>query len=214
MSESSMYGIKKDFNGECIEEFGNSWLFSPIIWDVLLDKYMRSTIQTPYGYKKNMVTSGNELFRPLNKIINNCSDFSDRICWEMSHQQIFHVKDKEEIANAIRDFITSNCKYDKSDEDNLSQLQREHIIERFNEIASAIESIDLSEYEYFVFKNTSCDDNVEWWFSEYVESEGDYKKRAISEINELIAEFVVIKDKNIEFVSNLKFFNKDNKLNQ
>ena len=51
--------------------------------------------------------------------------------------------------------------YGKSVEDNISILQREHIIERFTSIANDILSINKDEFPYFVFKNTSADNNVE-----------------------------------------------------
>lgn len=52
MSYSSIYLIDDSFNGSVEFEYRNSWWFSPIIWDVLLDKYMRKEIQTPFGYKR------------------------------------------------------------------------------------------------------------------------------------------------------------------
>ena len=44
MSYSSLVGITPDYHGEEKEIFRNSWLFSPIIWDVLAEKYI------PYKY--------------------------------------------------------------------------------------------------------------------------------------------------------------------
>lgn len=40
MSHSSLYGIKKDYTGEEIYKYRNSWWFSPIIWTVLSDKVL------------------------------------------------------------------------------------------------------------------------------------------------------------------------------
>lgn len=45
MSSSSIYGIRKDYTGEEILEYKNSWYFSPIIWSVLPDKYIHDYIQ-------------------------------------------------------------------------------------------------------------------------------------------------------------------------
>lgn len=205
MSYSSLYGIKSDYTGEILYEYKNSWLFSPIIWGVLPDKYIPLEIQTPYGYKKGIIgSSGNEVWSKTNDKINHCEDTADRICWEMSNQQIFFTKDKKYISENIKKFVEQNKSYDKSEEDNLSPLEREHIIERFNEISDNILSIDEIEYPYFVFKNTSVDDGVERWFNDYENDE--YGTKSIKDWDEFLAEFVVINDGKIEeFISNLDY---------
>lgn len=205
MSYSSLYGIKSDYTCEILYEYKNSWLFSPIIWGVLPDKYIPLEIQTPYGYKKGIIgPSGNEVWSKTNDKINHCEDTADRICWEMSNQQIFFTKDKKYISENIKKFVEQNKSYDKSEEDNLSPLEREHIIERFNEISDNILSIDEIEYPYFVFKNTSVDDGVERWFNDYENDE--YGTKSIKDWDEFLAEFVVINDGKIaEFISNLDY---------
>lgn len=208
MSCSSLYGIKNDYTGEEIREYGNSWLFSPIVISILPDKYLPEAIETPYGFKKSIISGmdGGRLWSHTNEKINNCNNTSDRICWEMSNQQIFFTKDKQCIADSIKQFVKDNDKYDKSKEDGLSPLKRDHIIERFNEIANDIEALNETEYSYFVFKNTSCDDGVERWFSKYNEEIDEYENKSIKEWDEFLAEFVVIEDNQIkEFISNLKF---------
>ena len=47
MSYSSLYGIKNDYTGAVICDFKNSWFFSPIVMDVLPDKYIPQFIETP-----------------------------------------------------------------------------------------------------------------------------------------------------------------------
>lgn len=208
MSRSSLYGIKKDYTGEIINEYKNSWLFSPIVWSVLPDKYIPQEITTPYGFKKSIIGfDGNDIWRKTNNAINNSDSISDRICWEMSNQQIFFTKDKKCIADNIRQFVIDNSKYDKSKEDCLSPLEREHIIDRFNQMANDIENLDENEYPYFVFKNTSVDDNVERWFCKYNEETEKYEnKKTLKEWDEFLAEFVVIKNgKIVDFISNLNF---------
>ena len=164
MSSSSIYGIKKDYTGEEILEYKNSWCFSPIIWSVLPDKYIHDYIQTPYGYKKGIIgMDGNDVWIRTNKAINECDNTPDRVCWEMSNQQIFHTSDKQIISDSIMQFLKQNDTYDVSEKDNVPVLKREHIIERFTEIANDILSIDENEFPYFVFKNTTVDDGVEIW---------------------------------------------------
>jgi hypothetical protein len=206
MSYSSLYGIKKNYVGEELYEYRNSWLFSPVVWDVLPDKYIPLDIKTPYGYKKRIIgDSSGEIWRKINNIMNNSDNTSDRVCWEMTNQQIFFTKDKECIANNILKFIEQNKGYDKHEEDNISPLKREHIIERFNEIANDILSLDENEYPYFVFKNTSVDDGVEHWFYNYDEND-EYVDKSLKDWNEFVAEFVVIEDDRIaNFISNLDY---------
>ena len=207
MSCSSLYGIKKDYTGEEIKEYRNSWLFSPIVMGILPDKYIPQEIATPYGFKKSIIgLDGDDIWRKTNDKINNCDSVPDRICWEMSNQQIFSTKDKKCIADNIRQFVSDNDTYNKSSEDGISPLKRDHIIERFNEIANDIESLDETEYSYFVFKNTSCDDGVERWFNNYNEEIEEYEDTSLKDWNEFLAEFVVIEENKIKgFISNLKF---------
>lgn len=211
MSRSSLWVMDKEYKGYEVIEFRNSWLFSPIIWGVLADKYIPHLIVTPYGFKKNVI-SDPSLFKPLNDKINNCKCTPDRICWEMSNQQVFFTKDKEVITKSILEFISLNSKYDKNSEGTYP-LQAEHIINRFKEIASEILKLDANEYPYFIFKNTSVDDNVECWFSKYDESQDEYIQTPLSDIDKHVTEFVFIEDGAIKaFKSNVEYFNKTSKL--
>ena len=64
--------------------------------------------------------------------------------------------------------------------------------------------IDENEFPYFVFKNTTVDDNVERWFEKYDEESDEYISCAMSEnTDNFYREFVFIKDRKIDkFVSN------------
>ena len=210
MSCSSLWVMDKDFVGYESTEYSNSWLFSPIVWDVLLDKYMRADIQTPFGYKKSFITdSTGQLFNKLNQIINGCDVFYDRIIWEMSNQQIFYSKDKQLVSNAIKEALEANNQFDKSNEDNIGPLAREHIKERWLEIAKDISEIDEEEYPYFILKNTSCDDGVEYWFSKFNEDEQEYEKSSLKQFDKFVAEFVEISENHIiNFTGNLDYFKK------
>lgn len=67
MSCSSLYGIKKDYVGEELYEYKNSWLFSPVVWSVLSDKYLP---RDAYGYVQSIIgMNGNEVFSKINNII-------------------------------------------------------------------------------------------------------------------------------------------------
>lgn len=207
MSYSSLYGIKKDYTGEVICDFKNSWFFSPIVMDVLPDKYIPQFIKTPFGFKKRIISDmSGEVFKRTNEKVNNCGNTADRVCWELANQQIFFTKDKQIIFDSIHKFIEQNKSYDKSDKDGISSLEREHIIERFNEIADEILGLDESEYPYFVFKNTSVDDGVERWFFKEDEN-GEYVEASLKEnIDKFYAEFVLIENGEIKgFVSNKEF---------
>lgn len=207
MSCSSLWVMDKNYVGEELKEYGNSWLFSPISWDVLLDKYLRNEVQTPYGYKRSLICSmdGGQLHRDLNQKINNCNTMYDRIVWEMSNQQVFFSKDKKIIADGIRNFLEVNKKYDKTDDGNYP-LEQEHINGRWLEIANDIENI-ASDYEYFVFKNTSVDDGVEFWFQKYNEETDEYEQSSLKEIDKIVTEFVTISGNEMSFKTNIDYFN-------
>lgn len=147
---------------------------------------------------------GNDVWTRINKAINECDNTPDRICWEMSNQQIFHTSDKQIISDSIMKFLKQNDTYDVSEVDNIPVLKREHIIERFTETANDILLIDENEFPYFVFKNTTVDDGVERWFKKHDEESDEYVSCAMSEnTDDFYAEFVFIKDRKIDkFVSN------------
>jgi hypothetical protein len=205
VSSSSLWVMDSEYKGSEVLEFRNSWLFSPIVGGVLLDKYMSEEIQTPYGYKKSFI-SDSSLFNPLNEKVNKCECVPDRICWEIGNQQTFFTKDKDIIAKSIQDFITLNSNFDKN-KDGIYPLKQEHIIERFNEIAEEILKLDENETPYFIFKNTSCDDNVECWFNKYDEQTEEYVESSLNKIEKHVTEFVFIENGKIErFKSNIEYF--------
>jgi len=211
MSCSSLWAVDKNHFGEELKEYGNSWLFSPIAWNVLLDKYLHDEIQTPYGYKKSLISAmdGGALNNQLNKIVNNCTTFCDRIVWELSNQQVFYAKDKKIVADGIRRFLDVNSKYNHNDEGKFP-LEQEHIKARWLEIADNIENL-TDECEYFIFKNSSCDDGVEYWFEKYNEESEEYEPSSLKEIDKYVTEFVTIDGETMKFTSNLEFFNKEAK---
>lgn len=133
MSYSSFYGIRKDYTGENIADFRNSWLFSPVIWNVLSDK----TLPKKMGMIQSVTgLDGENVWKQINTKMNNSENMSDRICWELSNQLVFFTKDKDLIVNAIHDFLENNSNYDISEEDGISVLKREHIICELNAIIS------------------------------------------------------------------------------
>lgn len=203
MSRSSLYGITKDYKGKEIIEYKNSWYFSPVVWNVLSDKLL----PRKYGYIQNVIGfGGQEVWKNINNILNNSDYLADRVLWELSNEAIFKTKDKNIIADCIRDFLKVNNKYDKSDEDNVSVLKRDHIIERWNEIAMDIENLNEEEFPFFVFKNTSCDDSVEYWFIKYNKESDEYEERGLNECQDLVTEFVIIEnDSIVDYIPNTEY---------
>ena len=194
--------------GKEFKTYKNSWLFSPMIWDILLEKYIPQDIMTPFGYKKSLICDFDRtLWVKLNDALNESDNLADRVCWEISNQQIFYVRDGAIIARCIRQFVEQNKSYDKSKQDNLSPLEREHIVKRFNEIADDIENLDWHKHEYFVFKNSSCDNSVEYWFRKYDEKTDSYNPKRLDEWDRYLAEFVEIEDgeRISRFISNLDY---------
>lgn len=204
MSYSSLYVLDTEFHGLVDKEYKNSWWFSPIVWDVLLDKYLHDEIQTPYGYRKSLIMDHDgTLQRKLNDLINNCNSFSDRICWELSMQQVFFTKDQDVVKQGILDFVTNNAAFGAQRDDE-PLLTKDHIAGRFREIAEDIGVVEPELYPHFVFKNTSVDDHVEYWFTD---GEGD--ERSLKDWDKFITEFVQIDNGKITFANNLEFFGKD-----
>ena len=92
MSSSSLWGIDKNFVGKVLAEYKNSWLFCPIVWDVLSEKYCPLDIMTPYGFKKHII-GDQDLWLKVNNELNESLITSDRVCWELSNHQVFFTRD-------------------------------------------------------------------------------------------------------------------------
>lgn len=199
MSYSSLWFVDKDLKGEEGVEFKNSWLFAPVAGDILFEKYLSERTLTPYG-KGSLLTAtmfDNTIFSDLNNLINKCEVQEDRIVWELTNQQMFMSQDKDFIADCIIRFMDTN-------KDFMSEYE-EHIFNRFKEIADEIRNIDTNEVSYFIFKNTSCDDGVEYWFEKYNEELGDYESSSLLELDKNVCELVVIEDNKIsDFIINTK----------
>lgn len=210
MSQSSLWVMTPEFYGTTCNEYHNSWWFSPVVWDVLLDKYMHEEIQTPYGPKKSLIgLFGADLHSRLNDKMNNSYNFSDRVCWELSNQQVFFTKDKQRVADAVRKFCSENTAYHISEIEQTSVLTFDHIIERFNQIADDIEALDENAHPYFIFKNTTVDDGVVYWFSRWDDENDDSVPTSLREADQSFTEFVMIDGDTIKgFVGNLDYFKK------
>jgi hypothetical protein len=202
MSRSSLWVMDKEFKGSETQEFSNSWLLSPIPWDVLFQKYLPEKVTTQFGSRTTFMTAtmfDNTIESLLNERVNNSEEQVDRLIWELSMQQVFHTKDKELVANALRTFLTLNQEF--------AADCGEHIHERFNEVADEIMLLSEDAHPYFVFKNTSVDDNVEFWFRKYNEEEEEYEDASLKEMDRRVTEFVMIEDGKVTgFISNTEFF--------
>lgn len=203
MSYSSLWLIDKNYIGNKEYEFPNSWLFSPIIGDILSEKYLP---KDKFGFNQSLIGfNSRRVWNMLNDIMNNSDKDYERICWEMSNEAIFFSKDKNVVAKSIRDFLSNNNQYGKDEEDGICILKREHIVKRWNEIANIIDNIDENKNPYFVFKCTSVDDSVWNWFNEYDETTDKCIKIPITSRQEILTEFVVIKNgKIVDFIKNNK----------
>lgn len=195
MSYSSLFVINKRYKGKSLCEYPNSWLFSPMVWHILEDKYLK---ENENGIKpKVLAMPGKSAWSDINKIMNNSESTDERICWELSNQQIFFTKDKNVIADGIVDFVLTHQNYGIKDietGEKTCPLTSEHIKERFMKISSDIKSIDENKYPYFVLKNTSVDDWVDGWFY-YDEKKRRYK--TLKDLPEKVVEFVNIKNSKI-----------------
>ena len=169
MSHSTLYGITENLYGETVSDYRNSWTFSPAIWGFLEQKYHTHSM---IGFH------GHEGCKEINTIMNKGENLVEQICWELSNQQVFCVKDKDFVADCIDKFI------------DVARLINDYDVERFNTVANDIRGLDTSKYKFFVFKNTSVDDTVENWF--YKQADDDFSDCNLLESNYFENELIVI----------------------
>ena len=154
MSYSTLYGIDENGKGHVLKEYKNSWLFSPTVWELLNEKF----------------NSGGFFMHGLEKLEEKIDDLAsddfERHIWEMTMQRCFFTQGKQFILNSIEMFINryTNFSYKNSYMTKAKTFDSE-CFDRFREIAKDIEGIDVDKYPYFIFKNTSLDDQVENLFS-------------------------------------------------
>lgn len=180
MSYSSVWLVDEDGYGQEGAVFQNAYLFPMEVWDVLAKKYIPDKVMEPDGKRVPMMSgTGIRLMPVLNERMNESEDLADRICWELTMQQVFSVKDRKQVADAIRQFEKRYPEIENKD--------------RFREIANFIEGI-REEYSFFIFKNTSCDDAVERLF---VNDDGKISLNAAVDAEEV--EFVRIHGESLDF---------------
>lgn len=190
MSYSSIWVINNKTNGKEYYTYDNSFLFSPAIWNIIVEKYLNIK-----NGATDIVLNRNNIFNKTNKIMNESKNIVDRIAWEVSNQEMFFVKDKNIISSAIKDFLYKNKKY--------SEDFNNSVFERFNIISEDILSLSSKRYPYFIFKNTSCDDSVENIFG------NKRKPIRLDSYNKKVIEIVKIQNQEIiDFISNLNLFSK------
>lgn len=198
MSYTSLWVIDKNWSGTEHRQYPNSWLMPPIVWDVLMQKYIGANERNGVDSYLAWVCAcsakiRNERWALLNNRINNTENQVDRIMWELTGLSVFNSKDKEFVANCIDDFVRENQNIDE-------ELQAEHIRQRFFDIAIDIRNLP-KRVKYFVIHPSSVDDSVEWWFD---------RKRLCS-WDKFVCEFTLIEDKKIVgFSTNLEMCKGDN----
>lgn len=194
MSYTSLFEIGKNWNGREYAEYKNAWLFPPVVWDILLCKYIKSSERnnnTSFLIWIGMFQS-QEKMNLINDRINNSEIQYDRVLWELTNSSVFNSKDKEFVYDCIMQFVENNFKY-------YHDSDCEHIKERFIEVANDIKALP-KRCKYFVIHPTSVDDNVERWF---------YRKR-LSSWDKIICEFTIIENsKVVGFSDNLKMCKQD-----
>lgn len=202
MSYSKLYVCNQTGIVEDEIEYSNSWLFSPIVWDLILHKFMSKDeliLSSQYNIKKSLINSSEEIFPLINDRVNKCDDIVYRTMWELSCQQIFYVKDNKFVASCIRKFVEENIETVLLFDDS-PKLLSQHIQERFLEIAKDIDNIDSSN-KYFVLKNTSVDDTVENFFVEYDDEREEYIERTLDD-------FLSSSNRKVDLVTYLDNYNK------
>ncbi len=198
MSYTSLWVIDKNWSGAEHRQYPNSWIFPPIVWDVLLQKYIDAAEHNGVNSYLTWVCACSAKIRDerwtlLNSRINNAENQVDRIMWELTGLSVFDSKDKEFVADCIDAFVRENQNIDE-------ELQAEHVRQRFFDIAVDIRNLP-KRVKYFVIHPTSVDDSVEWWFC---------RKRLCS-WDKFVCEFTLIEDnKVVGFSTNLEMCKGDN----
>jgi hypothetical protein len=179
-------------------EYRNSWLFTPLIWDVLFHKYLPNKCMNRYTGEKDSflgaVMCNNSIHTTLNDKINSSRNFDDRVLWEIANQQIFFTKDKSMVSEAIKRFYEENKSSEKL-------MAEDHIRDRFYEVSNDIDTLTGDSY-CFVFKNSSVDDGVVSWFRKYNAETEEYDDVSLLDAADPVAEFVLIEGNTITFVKN------------
>lgn len=188
MSYSSLYLIDHKTALHETIDFGNSWLFSPVTWEIITHSYALDEIKTDYRIARSLIhgPDSDSLYKILNRRINESPCMADRVLWELSNQQMFFAKDKDLVADSIIEFY-ENHKNDTLLYNNDNNLSLEHIKSRWFGLADAIRNINVDEVKYFIHKNTSVDDTVELLFdSPYDEDDYDEGCVPLYTLNDLI----------------------------
>ena len=196
MSSSYLIGIKSDYTAKILASYENSWLFSPVVWDSLTEKYIPDVVLTPNGKKGIIGPYNEEVWTATNDKVNTSRNLADRICWEMTNQQIFFTKDQRLVSQSILAFLRQNREY------GILAKNSMHIISRFRNIAGDMAALG-EEYPFFVFKNNSLDNTVENWFEK--NENGRLVMHPLYEKKEFVTEFVVIENGSIRFIRNIDY---------
>lgn len=197
MSYTSLWIIDKKWSGKEYTTYRNSHLFPPVVWDILMCKYIKPG-ERNLGLISNTSflawmlcgASKEEMNRRigmLNERINSSEIQYDRVLWELCNLSVFNAKDKDFVAECIERFVENNL--DRSPK----YKDYDDIKSRFFEVAKDIRNLP-KRVKFFVIHPNSVDDNVEWWFC---------GKRLCS-WDKFVCEFTLIEDgKVVGFSDNL-----------
>lgn len=209
MSQSFLYSINKDYFAAKIIPFDNAWLFSPMVWECLCNKYLPKIelLNGEFVTASFLGIDGVRNWNVINKIMNASEQQEIRIVWELSNQNFFCTKDKECVASAVENFLNIFPADDKGAQ------WKPHITNRFADIAKEIRSLNEDETPYFVFKNSSCDDSIMNLFQRDSDEEGSFESIPTSlkdTAKDTLQEFMIIQDgKIVKFISCKDFITKE-----
>ena len=175
MSYSTLFIVDPNSTRVDEIEYGNSWLFSPTAWTILLEKYIPEeelVVSYDYRLKKSIIQNGGELIPKLNDIINNCDSMVDRTIWELTMQRVFKGSDAAFVSSSIIKFLQDNIDFIPlfGDTPLITKRVKKRMIEMSNDIG------EVEDNELFIHKNTSVDDTIESYFNNKL-TFNDYIKR-------------------------------------
>lgn len=207
MNMCRLYVMDKRYNGTVLKSFDDTLWFTPVVWHILLEKYVAELfVRNPKLRHQIGKEAGRQAIHQLNDRLALIDEKTDRVCWELSHEQVFFTKDKEVIADALLQFTVQNLDVIRIKGESL--LESRKVFNRFTELAAAIRGLDENVHPYFVFQSTGVDDNVRDWFRVINEKTGQYETRTLRDAKDVYTEFVYIKrDGRIHgFYTNLEYF--------
>ncbi len=174
MSYSTLFAITETNELVEVKTFRNSRLFTPLVFEYLCKKYVHQSWFKGAGAFDKMVQAG------------TITDMPDLFASGLAGMEIFKIADTPVV---IRNLDIFASRYYRTNDKKLT---------RWAEIRGELLSIytDPGDKRFFVFKGTSCDDNVISWVEENKEGRCFMKMENLSLQGAVFAEVMTLDENN------------------